>query len=81
VTITAEFEKVFDVTVGTLEHGTIVPDVTKAAEGETVTLTVDPDDGYMLKEGTLKYNGEAISGTSFEMPAEDVVITAEFETV
>ena len=32
-----------------------------------------------LKEGTLKYNGIEISGESFLMPNEDVLITAKFE--
>lgn len=69
----------YNVTIGTLEGGTITASPTKAREGTTVTLTITPDTGKQLKEGTLKYNDVQISGTTFTMPAENVVITAEFE--
>ena len=35
------------------EHGTVECDKTTAAEGETVTLTVTPDDGYELENLTV----------------------------
>ena len=45
----AEAEK-FLVCVRETEHGSVVSDVEEAAEGETVTLTVNPDEGYVLTE-------------------------------
>ena len=54
-----------------------------AASGAAISLTITPDSGKQLKSGTLKYNDGtkdvAISGTSIELPAADVTITAQFE--
>lgn len=71
--------QLYSITVADMTDGTVIADKDKAAEGETVTLTVTPDDGFKLKEGTLKYNGNEITDDSFTMPDDDVVITAEFE--
>ena len=51
----------------------------KAYAGETVTLTVTPDAGYA--KDTIKVNDEVISGTSFEMPAEDALVEVTFKEV
>ena len=40
------------------EHGTVECDKTTAAEGETVTLTVTPDDGYELETLTVTFSNE-----------------------
>ena len=49
--------------------------------GDTVTLTVTPDEGYLVKN--VKCNGneiEPVGGVySFMMPAEAVTVSAEFE--
>lgn len=51
------------------------------AEDKTVTLTVTPDEGYVVK--SVKYNDTEITPVngvySFTMPAEDVNVSAEFE--
>ena len=62
-------------------HGYIEIDKANAAEGEPVTITVKPNEGYQLKEGTLKVNDGAITltGNTFKMPAANVTVTAEFE--
>ena len=58
---------------------------TQAAQGETVTLSLE--EGYSLKENTLKVisNGTEIavdpSTLSFEMPAAAVTITAETQPI
>lgn len=80
VTLTIEPvpEQEYSITVADMSNGTITPDKTQAKEGETIQLTIQPATGYELKEGSLQMNGTAIEGTSFTMPAEDVVITAEF---
>ena len=70
---------------GETPHGTVSSDKTEAAEGETVTLTVTPDEGYAL--GTLTVlNGDSPVETTagengtytFEMPAAPVTVTAVF---
>ena len=68
----------FEITVDDLTNGTIEADKSKAKAGETVTLTITPDEDYVLVAGSLKANDEEINGTSFKMPKEDVVITALF---
>lgn len=78
--ISATFDRAYSVTVSQdMIHGTVTADKTEAVAGETVTLTVEPDLGYKLLEGSLLVNGEAVEGNSFLMPAADVVVTAEFE--
>ena len=78
------------VTNGTTDiNGDIAIDKTTAAESETVTVTVNPAEGYQLK--TLKYNDgttdyditkDATTGDYlFTMPGYAVTVTAEFEEV
>jgi len=50
-----------------------------AYAGEAITLTVIGNPGYELEEGSLMYNGRPVVGYSFIMPAEDVIVTAEFK--
>ena len=63
------------------EGGVVTADKQIAAKDETVTLTVKPDAGYQLKEGTLKANGGVVTITdnTFKMPEGAVTVTAEFE--
>ena len=63
------------------EHGTVTADKLSANEGESVTLTATPDDGYILNAYSVKdANGEtvAVTDNSFVMPASDVTVTATF---
>lgn len=64
-----------------ISHGTVKADKTTAKPGETVTLTVNPADGYELT--TLKYNTTDIdkSTKQFTMPTQDVTITATFTPI
>ncbi|GLX65778.1 hypothetical protein MU1_01220 [Paenibacillus glycanilyticus] len=66
---------------GEIAGGSVTADKATAAEGETVALTITPDDGYSLS--WLKINGveqTLASGSHvYLMPDEDVVVTAEFE--
>ena len=68
-----------------ISGGTIQADAETAAAGSTVTLTITPEEGWQLQEGTLKYNDgtedHAITGESFTMPAANVKVTAEFEEI
>lgn len=54
-------------------------DKTNAAAGDKVTLTYDPNripEGMVFGHWTM--NGKTIEGDSFEMPAEDVTVTAVY---
>ncbi len=85
VTATAVYEDIpavtYKVTVLATENGTVTADKQTAAEGDTVTLTVKPADGYSID--SVKVNGTAITPTggvySFTMPAKDVEIAAAFK--
>lgn len=72
-------DETYSITISSdIAHGTVTADRAEAAEGEQVTLTVTPEAGYVLKPGSLQVNGVPVEGTTFVMPGEDVVITAEF---
>ncbi len=65
--------------------GVVTADKQIAAESETVTLTVTPDEGYQLKTDSLKVNNstEGINEKDegkyeFTMPNASVTVTAEF---
>lgn len=93
VTVTAEFEQIpaavtYKVKVDdTLKNGSVKPNKESAAAGETVQLTVNPDDGYELEAIGVTYtdgNGQTQNVTvnkdnTFEMPAGDVNVTASFK--
>lgn len=81
VTITIVPIPEYTITIDEMIHGSVVADKLIAKENDTVQLTIIPDEGYTLKEGSLKINGIAIETTSFTMPKENVVITAEFTDV
>ncbi len=76
----------YSITINELQHGKVESDTVTAKENDIVTLTVTPDDNYMLK--TLIVSTEAggsIDVTkdettySFTMPAANVTVNAEFE--
>ncbi len=81
VVITAKFGAGYDVSIAPMTNGSVTASHDFAGAGVTVTLTIEPDEGYRLKAGSLKFDDTAITGTSFVMPAEDVVIHAEFEEI
>ncbi len=72
-----------------MEHGTVSADLATAVEGDTVTLTVVPEEGYALS--TLTYTpegGEAVAivadvngAYTFTMPAANVTVTATWSSV
>lgn len=69
----------YAVNIAATEHGTVEADRTLAAQGTVIKLTVTPDEGYELREGSLRANGEPVSGNQFVMPAENVNVTAAFD--
>ncbi len=73
-----ESEKIHPITVKGTKNGTVTTSFSKELSGADVYVTVMPDEGYKLAENGLKINGKALTGTSFVMPDEDVVVTASF---
>jgi hypothetical protein len=76
-------DKTYTVTIGTLTNGKITADPTSGTEGTEIALTVTPDNGYHLKEDSLKYETTPINETTkkFNLPASDVTVTATFDVV
>ena len=67
--------------------GTITPNRTKANVGDEIIVTVTPDDGYQMVEGSLTYTlgkvgGETVKITNnrFTMPDGNVSISCQWET-
>ncbi len=84
VQISVEFTAIaYDVTVETVQNGSVSADKLSAAAGETVTLTVVPDTGYKL--ASLSVNGESVNEQegvwSFVMPAQNATVKAKFEAI
>ncbi len=69
----------YNITVVAGKGGKITVRPQKAAVGETVLIMIQPGEGMRLKKGSLLINGEPSDILSFEMPAGDVVVEAEFE--
>lgn len=85
VTVTANFEQVYTVTISSTIGGTATANKTTAAAGDTVTLTATPNSGYRFTGWTSVGGGtfgDAFSAsTTFTMPAAAVTVTANFEKV
>lgn len=67
-----------------LSNGVILANTNSASIYQTVNLEIAPNDGYRLKEGSLKilYNNEdRVISEDFLMPNNDVTVTAIFEKV
>ena len=89
VTYEAETANEYSITVQPTTGGTVSPDKTEAAEGETVTLTVTPETGYQFGTVTVtNSNGTEVTATpaengtyTFTMPADNVTVTAAFTAI
>ncbi|MFR7760007.1 MAG: SpaA isopeptide-forming pilin-related protein, partial [Peptoniphilus grossensis] len=88
VTVFANFEKKADpnpdynVKVNPAENGQVSVSPTAAKEGETVTITASPSEGYVLDTLTVTYgagNPVEVTNNSFKMPAGNVTVTATFK--
>lgn len=85
------YSATYTVTIGTLTNGgssSISVATSPSVSGATITLTVSAEAGKQLKSGTLtaSYGATTAAITSsapytFTMPADNVVVTAEFEAV
>ncbi len=86
VTVSATFNPInYNVTVGSISHGRVTASKTTNAHiGDTVTLTIAPETGYILNsisatanEGSVSLSGNG-STRQFTMPAGNVTISASF---
>jgi len=76
--------KIYPVTINSSTNGTVTADKAVAAEGETVTLTVTPESGYVLRSLTVMQDTTSVEFTDylFTMPNGEVTVTAVFsETI
>ena len=79
----AVFKPAHRILIDTIEHGTVTPPDNTACEGNEVTLTVTPDENYIIKAVTVNgKNLAAVNGVySFIMPDSDVTVGAAFSYV
>ena len=77
----------FTITINAPKGGTITTNRTKADKGDEIIVTVTPDSGYQMVEGSLSYSlavagGETVKITNnrFTMPGGNVTITCQWET-
>ena len=77
----------YTIKVNTPKGGTIIPNRTSANVGDEIIVTVTPDDGYQMVEGSLTYtlaieNGKTVKITNnrFTMPEGNVTISCQWET-
>ena len=72
----------YDVNIASMTNGSVVASPTSQVEDGTVTLTVTPDDGYLLSSlsvvGDVSGDEVTVTANQFTMPAEDVTINATF---
>ena len=84
VTVTATFKnKMYEVKIaGGIAGGAVTTDKGTAAMGDTVTVSVVPESGYVLDKVTVKCGAENVTVTAdnkFQMPSGDVTVTATFK--
>ena len=73
----------YNVNVNPTTNGTVTADPTSAEAGTTITLTVTPNDGYVLEAlaVTSSEGNVTVTANTFTMPASDVEVTANFKEV
>lgn len=69
------------ITVAPTFGGTVEVNPSQAAKGERINITVVPEKGKRLKEGSILINGQKSDLLSFEMPGSDITVSAEFEDI
>ena len=74
----------YAITIAEAENGSVTADVTEAAEGAKVTLTITPAEGYELDALSVAAGEtpvEVADDNTFTMPAAAVTVTATFKAV
>ena len=73
-----------EISIATVTNGTITVDKTKASFGDTVTMTIKPNEDYLLKEVVVKDTSNdtvEVIDSKFVMPNSAVTISAVFEKI
>ncbi|MBO4859866.1 MAG: leucine-rich repeat protein [Treponema sp.] len=76
---------IYSITVANCTNGTVEANTTEAYSGAEITLTITPDDGYIIDSISVTAGGEPVelSGTgasrTFIMPTSNVNVTATFK--
>lgn len=81
-------KKVYNVEIQKTEHGFVSSNLLSASEGENVTISIQPDEGYTFaglsiteKNGiVVDYKLDGLVAT-FTMPANDVLVSASFSPI
>ena len=88
VVVIATFREIpvttYTITVNPSDNGTVTPSKTEAAEGDVITLTVTPAEGYELETLTVMMGETPVTVTAdntFTMPAGNVVVSATFKEI
>ena len=88
VVVVATFREIpvttYTITVNPSDNGTVTPSKTEAAEGDVITLTVTPAEGYELETLTVMMGETPVTVTAdntFTMPAGNVVVSATFKKI
>ena len=83
VTVTATFKAIdYIINIVSSENGTVTADKATANMGETVTLTITPDEGYELESLRVIYDDAIVpltEGNTFVMRACNAAIIAAFK--
>ena len=67
--------ELFGINIRQADHGTVTCSVDSAAEGETVTLNVEVEDGYKLTGWTVVHGGITVNADgTFIMPDDNVTL-------
>ena len=79
-------QEIYSIAIGECEHGSIISQPSEARAGETVSLTITPEVGYILSSITvLDEDGKSLEVSkandvyTFVMPSSDVNVSAVFE--
>ena len=84
----APIPTLYAITIAETENGTVTANDVEAAEGEVVTLTAKPAEGYIVDEAHVVYGenqeaeltiNEAANTATFTMPASAVTVTITFK--
>ncbi|MCI8668677.1 MAG: LPXTG cell wall anchor domain-containing protein [Lachnospiraceae bacterium] len=70
----------YNVKVENHGNGMASASLSRAIAGTTITLAATPDAGYRFKEWQVVSGGVVISGNTFTMPTNDVIVKAIFES-
>lgn len=79
-TVEVTFKKaVYSITVKKTGEGTVKLSDTSAYYGDEISLTVEPEEGYLI--GSVKVDGKAFSGDKFSMPAKNITVEVTFTEI